>query len=635
MSCCLLFAAMILQGQDINIPADYQTIQEGINASNPGDTIIVADGIYYERINFMGKKPLIVASMYLTDGNEDHIANTILDGSLIPYSNRSVVNFVLQEDTTSVLCGFTIQHGTGTYYEADGLAFRAGGGIFISGSGAKIIHNHLTENLLNFNLLADTIDIFDGSAIATQWMADQSWVVIENNVIDHNTCISKKYQAGGAGICVYCNTRIADNIITDNISMGQESSSAFSGAVACATDPAWNTTVTAIIKNNLIADNTAQSENSWACGAGAYIQHVIGIFQDNIVQDNQLITYPTAGGSGGLGVYLPLEGTIISGNRFINNSSTLWSGALTLETTQEEVTTSRILVENNYFINNQALKGGAVSILGVPVNFQNNVFSSNFADAHGGAIFAWKTITISVHHMVKLVNNSFFDNHATNGGAFYSVHCKPLVFNTVFYNDMANLGPEFYIPYSNDSLEIAFSNLDMSKVYGMINDGGDNITVDPIFKDSEELTLEDTSPCVDAGTNSFTCDCGVLHNCPLYDIDLVPRENSPIDMGAHEIFSTGLPQLRGNIDFATLDVYPNPASDKTYFEYDLVVPGHIRLSIYDLAGREIDLLTDELQVKGNHKIMWSIENQQPGIYFYRLYKTNSYQLITGKLIILE
>lgn len=634
--CCFLVTATFSPGQVLHVPAEYLTIQDGINAANPGDTVLVADGIYYERINFMGKKPLLVASEFIIDGNPMHIANTIVDGSLFPFLNKSVVYFILGEDTTSVLCGFTIQNGSGTFYQADNQSWKAGGGIFISGSGARIIHNHITQNHLNYNMLVDDVDIFDGSAIATEWQDDDSWVIIENNVIDLNTCISNNSVAGGSGICIYYNSRIAYNTISNNICTCYGNGSAFAGGLACTTDREWESMKTAIVKNNIISNNVVSAENKIANGAGVYLQHVFAEFTDNILQNNHLITGPAGGGSGGLGIYMPLDGTVISGNMFMDNSSTLWSGAMTLETTAWEATQSRILIENNYFANNHSKEGGAVTVFGVPVNFQNNVFSGNSADARGGAILTWKLFDLPFYHMVKLINNSFYGNSAATGGALYSVRSRPLVFNTVFYNDEAGTGPECYIPYPTDTLEIAFSNIDMSKVYGRINDGGNNITEDPLFKDPMLLTLELGSPCIDAGTGSIACDCGVLHYSPAYDIDGIPREDSPIDIGAHEILGiTGLPQLKGNIPFAELNVHPNPASHIAHFEYDLYFPGHIQLTVCTVAGKEIALLADEFQYKGIHNIEWNIDGLMKGIYIYRLVNTDNYQQLTGKLVVIQ
>ena len=77
----ILLPLPILNGQvTINVPGDYSTVQAGINAASNGDVVLVADGTYYENINFRGKA-ITVASHFLLDGNRMHIENTIINGS--------------------------------------------------------------------------------------------------------------------------------------------------------------------------------------------------------------------------------------------------------------------------------------------------------------------------------------------------------------------------------------------------------------------------------------------------------------------------------------------------------------------------------------------------------------------------
>ena len=61
----------------INVPDDYSTIQEGIDAAVGGDTVLVFPGMYYGPIDFEGKN-LVIGSLYLIEADESYIDETII-----------------------------------------------------------------------------------------------------------------------------------------------------------------------------------------------------------------------------------------------------------------------------------------------------------------------------------------------------------------------------------------------------------------------------------------------------------------------------------------------------------------------------------------------------------------------------
>jgi len=195
-----LVISSVSMAQIINVPGDQPTIQAGIDAATDGDTVLVDTDTYYENINFNGKA-ITVASNYIIEGDTNFINNTVIDGSQPANPNDgSVVTFNTGEDTTSVICGFTITHGTGTYLASGN--WRLGGGIMCYNAGAKIIHNKILNNTCDYSNTAA------GGGIGCRLSG--SWVVIRNNTIRDNVASSNNNALGGG---IYS---ISDSIVISN-----------------------------------------------------------------------------------------------------------------------------------------------------------------------------------------------------------------------------------------------------------------------------------------------------------------------------------------------------------------------------------------------------------------------------------
>ncbi|MCX6170983.1 MAG: S8 family serine peptidase [Ignavibacteriales bacterium] len=70
--------------------------------------------------------------------------------------------------------------------------------------------------------------------------------------------------------------------------------------------------------------------------------------------------------------------------------------------------------------------------------------------------------------------------------------------------------------------------------------------------------------------------------------------------------------------------YPNPFNPSTIISYQLSTISHVQLKVYDVLGKEVAVLVNEVQQPGNYNSQFSIVNYQlsSGVYFYRLQTDN-------------
>jgi len=290
----------------INVPDDYETIQEGIDASADGDTVLVQPGTYWGFI-IVESKNIVIGSLYLTTGDSAFIASTILDG----YQLGPVVNCMCQ-DSTAMLIGFTIQNGDGA----------PAGGVYCCEADITIC----------YNIIAGNNGSIGGGGITCQ----NCTPLISNNLIIGNTTSDPDpFATSGAGI----ELSHADAIVTNNVII-ENDAGLWGGGISCLdSNP--------LICNNIISNNSARSQVS---KGGAIFFYCCNnpLLANNVINGN-------SAASGG-GIFCNISTPVITNNTITANISTVGGGFFGEH--------SDALISNSIFWGNYAQYGPEISYSG-------------------------------------------------------------------------------------------------------------------------------------------------------------------------------------------------------------------------------------------------------------------------------
>lgn len=264
------------RSQIIKIPIDYPTIQQGVNASSNGDTILVLNGVYTENLE-IANKGIVLTSNYLFSNDSSDIYNTVIDGD---FKTATVVI----ENVYSLnmqFCGFTIQNGEKEY----------GGGLIIF-KGDPLIKNMIIRN--NIAKTGAGVYIFGAKPVISESIIEgnsalygaggvycyQAEPLLENVIIRYNTADS----GSGGGIFCYKD----GNIVLRNVKITNNYSYYRGGGIASS-----SSYVTII--NSLLAGNV-----STFYGGGIFETHDVYAESNGLDIINSTITNNTAQSGGGI-----------------------------------------------------------------------------------------------------------------------------------------------------------------------------------------------------------------------------------------------------------------------------------------------------------------------------------------------
>ncbi len=70
--------------------------------------------------------------------------------------------------------------------------------------------------------------------------------------------------------------------------------------------------------------------------------------------------------------------------------------------------------------------------------------------------------------------------------------------------------------------------------------------------------------------------------------------------------------------FTLFQNYPNPFNPTTTISYQLPTQSHVTLKVFDVLGREVETLVDQMKAAGEYTATWNAEKVPSGVYFYRI-----------------
>jgi hypothetical protein len=570
------------------VPTDQPTIQAGIDAAAPGDTVLVTCGTYLEHdlqmkagISLVGiaSEPgcVTIDAQGLGRVLDCQGLNEMARISNITFTGGMVIEGWFTALGGGVRCQTSQVSFTSCSFESN--TARIGAGLGASESDLTLVDCRFVTN---------SAEHFDWSAGGAIWARDCTGT-IENCQVTSNTAFSTNPDNPGDGGGFFFNN-----------STFQVSNSLFeSNATGAGAGGFYSVTSDSSVFS--LCDFVG---NSAANGGAVYYEYgAAARFIDCTFQGNTA----TAGGAV---VSFNESFPRLTGCVFENNQATQWGGGAL------DCWSSTAVIEDCEFLGNSAqTHGGAANFGGSTATITGSVFAGNSAVNLGGAVRA--------HYAGLNLEGCTLVNNAAGAGA--GIHCgvssQATVTGTIIAFSAAG--------ESMAGLEAGFATISCSDFFGNANGDwvGDfadqlgtagNFAADPLFCDVGvgDYALDHVSPC--AAENQTACG------------QIGARS---VGCWVSPVIDSGPPS-----PISAVGNFPNPFNPSTVIHFTLARPGFTSVVVYDVAGRQVQVLAAEPMSAQEHRLNWDgrTEGGHPapaGVYFYRI--TSGADRKTGRMALVK
>jgi len=353
---------------------DFDSIQVGIDAANGGDTVLVAPDEYVitAPITFRGK-----AITVKSEAGPDE--TTIRMGTPADTNRASVVVFENNETVASILDGFTITGGTGSWFPSES-AWGSGGILFNASSGT----------IRNCAIVQNRVEGSGGGVFCAYSCSPRliDCIIAENSAGD-----SAGDSGGGVFALSGASLTMTNCIIRGNSANCTGSWGGVGGGILC------------YINSSMIMTDCIIAENSAGRGGGGVF---CGENSSSVTMTNCAIVGNTAGlGGGGLEIWHQASATLI--NCVIAQNTTAAGGGIICAPYGYQGCS--VTVTNSIIWGNEASQGHEIRVENpatFSISYSNVAGGQAGVSVEGGCTFDWGAGNIDADPLFADPNNDDF-----------------------------------------------------------------------------------------------------------------------------------------------------------------------------------------------------------------------------------
>ncbi len=602
----------------INVPADYSSIQSGINASTDGDTVLVQPGLYEGNIDFYGND-ITLASLYLTTQDTSYISQTVIKGVS---GAVKVIDIGWGSEISPVLCGFTIRNVSDNKRN-----------IQISNNASPIIMN----NRIYFSNSSNYCGIY---------MYESSPTIEGNVIIGNQLSVLSTYgiQVGSESE----NVTIRNNEIK-NVDIGIQLSSNTStkiinNLISNCREGIWSFSSSSRFINNTIVNNSHYGFFAYGSSQPELINCILYGNTPNVYYDAHF-SCKNCCIEEGVPLYAEDLGGNISGNPCFADTityhllvispcidaGTIDTASLNLgefdlygnERIQDGNGDGNIIIDigcvESSTVDDPGFISGSITLNGGPGNIEDvkvGVGTPVHPNEDGDYI-----ITIDASSSPYNVT-AWLDGYLPQMIYDVEVNSGQLTDNIDF--ELEAYQPDTLLDFTPDSLffitdimqELSIKNISLIDVY-----------ITGFSFSSYQFYCEEL-PFPQLLTYDDSLTCFLYLNVPIDEQSKFLESDSMYvytDAGQFIIPITwntdlinGVSELDVNDYLLNLNSMPNPTKNSTIIKYSLKQNSHVNLSIYNIKGQLISTLVNEDKPKGEHAVVYHTDTLNSGVYFYKI-----------------